>query len=1164
MKPIKLKIKGLNSFIEEQTVDFSDLTCRGLFGIFGPTGSGKSTILDGITLALYGEVARKSSNYINTNCKTLNVSFEFQISGSESKRYIVERQFKRDTKTGNPRAAGAKITDITMDPPEVLADRATMVTKKCEEVIGLGLDDFTRTVVLPQGKFSEFLKLEGKTRRDMLERLFNLHNYGDNLAIKLSREIAKEKSENSVLLGQLKGYEEVSEDFLKTKNEALEVLYENIKNERKSLDELEKLYKENNELWNLQLELEAYKKEEEILRERSKDIEECKERISLGERALKVNPYIIAFENTLLEIEKTNTLIEELSKNLESLKKEKEEAEKNLLVAREKKDKELPQLKISEQRVCDAIEEKKSLSELEKEIDSITIKINTLRHDYKVNRDKGEALKSEVNSLNILIKKDEESFESLKIDEDLKLKVQQGILLSEKHKVLYQSLVKNKGKISNYEKSIEDAIKERELLSKQHKEKSNLLNEKKGLLENLLKNSPGESKDLLELQRLLTESKEKWSKFNDSSLKLQESEKLLLKLNNSVTEHKEQRKVLEQELLNLREDYKKLQVEQLAYKLRADLKNGEPCPVCGSLEHFKDHEEVLKNVNSQELENIIEEKEKALTSIGATIIREETNIANENEKITYVKTSIVELGEDFKVLSVDEMQSKFNELNGALESYSKEKEALEQSINSLKDETNVAFNKITNLDSVKGESEKQLGVLKEEYNKEFKDYNELHEELDKLKKSTLIEDFHEKNKEILKVEKQREELSKAMKINRAKLENLEKEKESLQELLDKVGEEGNILKGALEAKNKNREEKIEAIKTKVGEVEDLEALLKKIKLDIENIDKLFAQAEDHKTLIDNKYQELYEKFIATSSKSKELNNRKGKDSENLNLALKNENFESVDQVKESFIENAKIEELKESVEKYKEALAKVNGNIETLLKKINNRELSAERWNEIQELKSKKEEEIKVLDENRVKLEEEVKALKAKLQELAELLKKKAELDRKLAMLSELEKLFKGKKFVEFVAASQLKYISIEASKKLKEITNNNYGLEVDENGKFIIRDYKNGGAERDASTLSGGETFLASLALALALSAQIQLKGTAPLELFFLDEGFGTLDDNLLEVVMGSLERIHNDKLKIGIISHVESIKNRVPVKLMITPAESGKGGSRVKIERS
>lgn len=77
-----------------------------------------------------------------------------------------------------------------------------------------------------------------------------------------------------------------------------------------------------------------------------------------------------------------------------------------------------------------------------------------------------------------------------------------------------------------------------------------------------------------------------------------------------------------------------------------------------------------------------------------------------------------------------------------------------------------------------------------------------------------------------------------------------------------------------------------------------------------------------------------------------------------------------------------------------------------------------------------------------------------------DLLKEKEKLDHKLALLNDLDKLFKGKKFVEFVAATRLKYVSLEASRKLKEVTNGNYGLEVDEDGKFIIRDYKNGGAE--------------------------------------------------------------------------------------------------------
>ena len=154
MRPINLKIKGLNSFIEAQEINFETLTEKGLFGIFGPTGSGKSTILDGITLALYGEVSRKSTNYMNTNCDSMSVSYEFQMADKEVKRYRVDREFKRDNKSGNVRTKSAIIVDKT-NGEHVLEDKIRSVTEKCEEIIGLKLDDFTRTVVLPQGKFSE-------------------------------------------------------------------------------------------------------------------------------------------------------------------------------------------------------------------------------------------------------------------------------------------------------------------------------------------------------------------------------------------------------------------------------------------------------------------------------------------------------------------------------------------------------------------------------------------------------------------------------------------------------------------------------------------------------------------------------------------------------------------------------------------------------------------------------------------------------------------------------------------------------------------------------------------------------------------------------------------------------------------------------------------------
>ena len=94
MKPLKLTMRGINSYRTEQTIDFSQLTSYGLFGIFGPTGSGKSSILDAITLALYASLPRSTKNFINIHEKTAAVSFTFSITTDKTRRYQVERSFR--------------------------------------------------------------------------------------------------------------------------------------------------------------------------------------------------------------------------------------------------------------------------------------------------------------------------------------------------------------------------------------------------------------------------------------------------------------------------------------------------------------------------------------------------------------------------------------------------------------------------------------------------------------------------------------------------------------------------------------------------------------------------------------------------------------------------------------------------------------------------------------------------------------------------------------------------------------------------------------------------------------------------------------------------------------------------------------------------------------
>ena len=1164
MKPIKLKIKGLNSFIEEQTIDFDKLTDRGFFGIFGPTGSGKSTILDGITLALYGNVSRKSSNYINTNCDRLNVYFEFQISGAEIKRYAIDREFRRK-KDGTINSGKCKIVDITnLEDEEVLADGVKTINKKVEEIIGLNLEDFTRTVVLPQGKFSEFLKLEGKDRRDMLERLFNLQQYGDNLSRKLNSKISKEKTDNNVLIGQLSGYDDISEDKLKEKEETLEEFTKSLGILKSELKIIEKNYKENEEIWKLQLELIEYKDKEKILKEKEVEINKDIEKIKLGESGAKVIPYIDAFENTIKEFNKNEIELNRFKLAIDKIKEEKEKIEMIWTTAKGNKENKLPKFMIDEQKIKDAIEEKKL-------IDVIQNKINILKSEVKeldVNSKKIQSelinIDTEIKNKSKEIKKDEKTYDNLKIDEVLKEKIQQGIIAEDKLTNVKVIITKDIEKKNFLEKENNETIIKGKTLKDIIEKVNKDLEENQNQYDYLLKNSPGEPKDLVNLNQLIVENDQKWKIYDKSNHEIKACKDEMKSLNIEIINKKEEGKKQEEELEKIKNKQKEIMRENLAQTLREELNEGEVCPVCGSTHHINENIKIVEILDLNDIEEEIKNKENLIKGINNNVIQNETKVTNFNEKIRSSEEEIKKLGTAFKETPLEKLKDEFINLQNNLEKYTKEKDKLEKNINNLRNKINIKNGEINELRAIVRTNQRQIGDLEKNIKENTEELNNLENSISSLKLEIKVNDFEQKNEEIKTIENEREKLSKIVKENRKLVESLEIKKEKSNNELNLIKEKLVKDNADLNGYEKNKKEKLESIKNKVNDEKDLDSLLNKVQKSIKNINEEFQYAENDKNKIEKDFTDCNEKLIATISKDKELSKRKKDQEAQLEVAIDSEGFNSLDDVKKNLIEKDEIDKYKEKVESYKNNISKVRGTIESLLKKIDGKELIKEDYEKIKVLRNEKENEVNEVNENKIKIDEELKNIKSKLNEQKDLLEKKKKLEHKLALLSDLEKLFKGKKFVEFVAANKLKYVSIEASKRLKEITHGNYGLEVDENGRFIIRDYKNGGAKRDATTLSGGETFLASLALALALSAQIQLKGTAPLELFFLDEGFGTLDDELLEVVLSSLERIHNEKLKVGIISHVEAIKNRVPVKLIITPAECGKGGSKVKIERS
>ncbi|QWR77530.1 AAA family ATPase [Candidatus Magnetomonas plexicatena] len=199
MKPLKLSIEGFGPYVNKQIIDFTILGNRTLFLIHGNTGSGKSTILDAICFALYGETSgnertgtQMRSNFADSSVPT-EVTFEFSVGGDS---YRITRNPAYAKKLVG--AALWKITDY--NSPELIANKKTLADEKITELLGFNVETFRQVVVLPQGKFRELLMSPVKDRQKILEVLFKTEEYRViEEALKEAAKDMKSKVEHAVI-----------------------------------------------------------------------------------------------------------------------------------------------------------------------------------------------------------------------------------------------------------------------------------------------------------------------------------------------------------------------------------------------------------------------------------------------------------------------------------------------------------------------------------------------------------------------------------------------------------------------------------------------------------------------------------------------------------------------------------------------------------------------------------------------------------------------------------------------------------------------------------------------------------------------------------------------------------------------------------------------------
>jgi DNA repair protein SbcC/Rad50 len=584
MIPIFLTIQGIYSYQNKQTIDFSKLTEANIFGIFGPVGSGKSTILEAITFALYGKTDRlnlsgdnRNYNMMNLKSKELFIELIFKTGRSdfEYKTTVKGHRNKNnfdDVKTLD--RAAYKKTGNEWEPIE---------TDSLENIIGLSYENFKRTIIIPQNRFQEFLQLGNSDRTKMMKELFNLDKY--ELFSKVVSIETKNSQQLQIIEFQLQQIGDICPEQIDEKEKAFGL----IKNEIKE---------KTGQLSLLHLQEERLRK----LKELTGKVEESEQMLSI----LKVQ------ESDFVFLEKTVGAFEYCLLNFKSLFESIKEINENIIFYREniKKDNTLlantvQQLSLIEkkfQTLKTAFGNKETLKLQAIELEKI-IKIHKLTEICKKLNERilnGEkAYNNTLKQINDLTRSQESSTKAIK---EIKDKMPDMVLLSEaKNWFTYQkSLVQWQNEIHIELKAIQDDL-------------LNIEKQKIKLIENDYFRSLHISEDYNEIEATL---------------------------NNK-------RKDLKLYILKLGDESEHLSVQSKLEEYATNLEEGKPCPLCGALSHPRPKfaqsiTETLKKIREQKANteneiNNLDRIQKQLSEIITTF-----QLKKELEKKAIIKKDALE------------------------------------------------------------------------------------------------------------------------------------------------------------------------------------------------------------------------------------------------------------------------------------------------------------------------------------------------------------------------------------------------------------------------------------------------------------------------------------------------------------------------------------------
>ena len=1054
MRPVQLELTNFGPYRKE-VINFTQFDHAPLFLIGGDTGAGKSTLFDAMTVALFAttsgdrNVEEMRSTFAGPEDDLTKVTFYFQQGQHlyRIERVLQQERAKRGGGTTIQKATASLVIVDKIGGQEIekLGDKIKEVSDQIEQILGLNAEQFKQIILLPQNDFSRFLKEDSKTKTQILKKIFGTGIF-DRFQKSLEERLRQSNKDMEKRQAQLDGHF-ASQVW---SEEELTVLAQTPASEK-----LARL--------------------EELLAQRQENLEEQK---SILKDA----------HEDLTKLQKSLQTAQDLAKIFQELEQAKERY--RLEIEEGAQEQAEAKVHLEELQFAQGMQETiSSLKQYQKQLLQLVQDLEIAQEALSAKEQAFEEVKTQKEALAA------QSEDFLQKEEELEVW---------KEAIIYaQSLAQEQEKIkqssANYkqlEESYQQASKEIELLSQSLSdlEANRLSLESLHEAEKLLQ-SVGYSVD----KQLAQDLKD----IEDLNQELAKTEKRHQTLSLDSDQAQEILNELEEKLRTTLASRRQLMIAQL----QAELEDGQPCMVCGSLDHPKVDgtqvdEAALKDLMDQ-VEELQAQKEKQVATLS-------------NRQAT-----------------LSEVESKRQDL---LDQVAKVKLTLQKHYQELEEQVKgqFEFDFSEDYEAVRGQTllsavEKHYQELQKRYDKEEADLVHCQEELAKAQekapdlaksyqeaKATLyqakerLKDLKEAHPELESVEVYQERIS----LAKQELDLYNRQVKENGEAYNQLHADIQGIKGQLESLTKSKEKTSQEMKRLSAELDqslkvegalnDLEQIqLWLLEVNKQAIPKLQAQLTSYQTL----KQELQTQI----SKSQEL--------------LQNQ--EKPDLV-------ALTQEVQTGQESYDTQLAQVSV-MEKGLKDANATYQAAKT----------------LQDSNQ-------EAFKAH-QELSDLVKVVKGENTALTGRLNLEVYVIRQYFQQILDYANANYIGL--------LTDNRYSFVLSEEGRrardhfgLDINVYDQlTGSERSVKSLSGGETFIAALAIALSLSEVVQntSKG-AVVEALFIDEGFGSLDKEALTKAISVLEQIGENRM-VGVISHVDDMKEGIAQQLAII--KSHDGSSRIKI---